>query len=97
MDDSIDYCRTDAAGNCLLTPSGDPMSRDVKSYTLVDWQTKYSYTKALSFTLGIKNLFDSKPPFSIVDQSGTSNARGYDARYTDPIGRQFYLVGNYKF
>lgn len=93
-DDWIDYCRNpDAGGNCTEA-SG---SRPVKSYTLVDWQTKYNVNKALSFTLGIKNLFDRSPPFSIIDESGTGNARGFDGRYTDPIGRQIYFVGNYKF
>jgi iron complex outermembrane receptor protein len=93
-DDWIDYCRNpDADGNC----TADSGSRPVKSYTLVDWQTKYNYSKTLAFTVGIKNLFDTKPPFSIVDQSGTGNARGFDGRYTDPILRQFYVVGNYKF
>jgi iron complex outermembrane receptor protein len=93
-DDWIDYCRNpDADGNCTES-SG---SRQVKSYTLVDWQTKYNFNKALSFTFGIKNLFDKNPPFSIIDQSGTGNARGFDGRYTDPIGRQYYLVGHYKF
>ena len=93
-DDWIDYCRNpDADGNCTES-SG---SRQVKSYMLVDWQTKYNFNKDLSFTFGIKNLFDKNPPFSIIDQSGTGNARGFDGRYTDPIGRQFYLVGNYKF
>lgn len=97
MDDTIDYCRTDANGDCLLTPQGDQQGRYVKSYTLVDWQTKYNFSKTLSLTGGVKNVFDTKPPFSIVDQSGTGNARGFDGRYTDPIGRQFYVAGSYKF
>lgn len=97
MDDTLDYCRTDAAGNCLLTPFGDAQGRYVSDYTLFDWQTKYNYNKALSITVGIKNLLDTKPPYSLVDQSGTGNARGFDGRYTDPIGRQFYLGASYKF
>jgi len=91
MDDTIDYDRG------TVTSLGDPVGRTVKSYTLVDWQTKYNYSKTMALTVGIKNLFDTKPPFSIVDQSGTGNARGFDGRYTDPILRQFYVVGNYKF
>lgn len=97
MDDTLDYCRTDANGDCLLTKFGDVQGRYVSSYSLFDWQTKYDVNKALSLTVGIKNLFDKDPPFSLVDQSGTGNARGFDGRYADPIGRQFYLTASYKF
>lgn len=97
MDDTSSYCRTDAAGDCLLTPSGTVQGRYVSSYTVFDWQTRYDINKAFSVTAGIKNLFDKDPPFSLVDQAGTGNARGFDGRYSDPIGRQFYLTAAYKF
>ncbi|MEB0032846.1 TonB-dependent receptor [Undibacterium sp. RTI2.1] len=70
--------------------------RDVKSYTVFDWQTKAKLTKNFTLTGGIKNLFNVDPPFS-QRINGGGNQLGYDGRYTDPLGRQFYLVGNYKF
>lgn len=73
------------------------VTRDVSAYTVVDWQGKYMFNKAMSLTAGIKNIFDSKPPFTIQNLDGTGNMRGYDARYADPLGRQFYLTGSYKF
>ena len=73
------------------------VSRDVSSYSLVDWQGKYQFGKGLSLTVGVKNIFDTKPPFTIQNLDGTGNMRGYDARYADPLGRQFSLTGNYKF
>jgi iron complex outermembrane receptor protein len=97
MDDTTDYCRTDSSGNCLMTAGGYPEGRHVASYLLVDWQTKYAFSKTMSITGGIKNLFDRKPPFSVADQLQAGNARGFDGRYTDPIGRQFYLGANVKF
>ncbi|CAM3665389.1 TonB-dependent receptor plug domain-containing protein [Roseateles saccharophilus] len=102
MDDTTDYCRADPAdptGNtCLMTADGKyQIGRHVGSYMLVDWQTKYALNKSVSITGGIKNLFDRKPPFSVVDQLNAGNARGFDGRYTDPIGRQFYLGANVKF
>jgi iron complex outermembrane receptor protein len=71
-------------------------TRDVGSYTTFDWQSKYSFNKNLSLTAGIRNILDRDPPFTqrIV---GGGNALGFDGRYTDPLGRQYYLVGNYKF
>ena len=73
------------------------VDRKVSSYSLVDWQGRYQFNTSLGLTLGIKNLFDEKPPFSIQNLDGTGNMRGYDARYADPLGRQFYVSGSYKF
>jgi len=71
-------------------------NRDVGSYTTFDWQSKYNFTKNLSLTAGIRNIFDRDPPFS-QRIAGGGNALGFDGRYTDPLGRNYYLVGNYKF
>ncbi|PRC94185.1 TonB-dependent receptor domain-containing protein [Solimicrobium silvestre] len=68
----------------------------VGSYTTFDWQGRYDYSKVLNFTAGIKNLFDKNPPLSLVNAGG-GNQVGYDGRYTDPLGRAFYLTGHYKF
>ncbi|WP_211470751.1 TonB-dependent receptor domain-containing protein [Collimonas humicola] len=71
-------------------------NHNVASYTTFDWQTKLTVKKGLEFTAGIKNLFARTPPLSLVTAGG-GNQVGYDARYTDPLGRQFYLTGTYKF
>ena len=98
-DDTTDYCYDTTAGfsgdsdNC--TP--DSANRRVSSYATFDFQTKYDVSKALSLTGGIKNVFDRNPPFTLNDQSGTGNARGYDGRYASALGRTFYLAGNYSF
>jgi iron complex outermembrane receptor protein len=70
--------------------------RDVKPYINFDWQTKVTFGKSFTLTGGIKNLFNVDPPLSIrIDGGG--NHLGIDGRYVDPLGRQFYLVGSYKF
>ena len=98
-DDYSDYCYDTTSGfsgdssNC----SADSANRRVSSYATFDFQEKYDATKALSFTAGIKNLFDRNPPFSLIDQSGTGNARGYDGRYASPLGRTFTATASYKF
>jgi iron complex outermembrane receptor protein len=71
-------------------------NRDVKQYTILDWQSKWKFNKSFTLTGGIKNLLDRDPPFS-QRIAGGGNYSGYDGRYTDPLGRQFYLVGAYKF
>ena len=67
---------------------------DVPSYITWDYQGKFDYTKKIAFTAGVKNLFDRNPPLSY--QTNTFQA-GYDPRYTDPMGRTFYVRGTYDF
>jgi iron complex outermembrane receptor protein len=78
------------------TAAGTEFVRKVGGYTVVDWQGRFKVTSDLTLAVGIKNLFDQDPPFSIQDGGG-GNLRGYDGRYADPIGRQYYLNANYKF
>jgi iron complex outermembrane receptor protein len=73
-----------------------PIKRQVSSYTTFDWQTKAQLGKQFTLTAGIKNLADIAPPFTIRNAGG-GNQSGYDGRYTDPLGRTFYLTGSYKF
>jgi iron complex outermembrane receptor protein len=68
----------------------------VKAYYTLDLQSKVIFSKNLTITGGIKNLFNQDPPFSQRIEGG-GNQLGYDGRYTDPLGRQFYVVGNLKF
>ncbi|MES2126149.1 MAG: TonB-dependent receptor [Pseudomonadota bacterium] len=73
-----------------------PIRRTVSSYTTTDWQTRFTWNRELVLTAGVRNLFDIAPPFSIRNAGG-GNQSGYDGRYADPLGRQFYLNGSYKF
>ena len=61
---------------------------DVKPYTLVDLSGTYKYNKAISLTVGVRNLFDTDPPFS---NQSTRSQRGYDPRYTDAMGRAYFV------
>ena len=70
--------------------------RKVDDYLVWDWQTRFKYSANLTLTGGLKNIFDRDPPFS-QRIAGGGNQMGFDARYTDPLGRQVYLVANYKF
>jgi iron complex outermembrane receptor protein len=76
----------------------DPLpTRRVGNYNIFDWQTAWAATKDLTLTGGIRNIFDHNPPFTAQDEGPTGNARGFDGRYTDPVGRAFYLAASYKF
>lgn len=67
----------------------------VPDYTLIDWQGRWAVNKALTFTAGIRNLMDKKPPLSIKSVGG--NMVGFDPRYADGRGRTFTLSGSYQF
>ena len=74
--------------------TGAPSTGQVSAYTLFDIATTYSGFKAFTLTAGVKNLLDKDPPFTA---QGTTFQKGYDPRYTDAIGRAFFVRGSYKF
>jgi iron complex outermembrane recepter protein len=76
------------------SPNSDGSEAVVGSYTLVDAGVTYSGIKNLSLNLSVRNLFDTNPPFS---NQNTTFQRGYDPRYTDPLGRAVFVRAGYKF
>ena len=66
----------------------------VGSYLLHDVSVTYTGVKNLTVTAGIGNLFDRQPPRSV---QVTTFQRGFDPRFTDPLGRTFMLKGSYRF
>ncbi|MBA5689598.1 TonB-dependent receptor [Rugamonas apoptosis] len=72
----------------------EQFKQDIGHYALYNLSGTYTGIKGLTLTAGVKNLFDKEPPFS---NQGTMFQKGYDPRYTDPIGRALYLRGSYSF
>lgn len=66
----------------------------VPSYALHDVAVTWTGVKNLAITAGINNVFDRDPPLS--GQVNTFQ-RGYDPRFTDPLGRALMLRASYKF
>jgi iron complex outermembrane receptor protein len=66
----------------------------VGEYVTYDAYTTWSPSKAAAITFGVRNLTDVEPPTSY--QVATFQA-GYDPRFSDPIGRTFYLRGTFSF
>jgi iron complex outermembrane recepter protein len=69
---------------------------DVDSYTIYNASVSYTGVKNLTVTAGIKNLFDTDPPFTAHNLDFAAGA-GWDPRVADPRGRAFTLMVNYKF
>jgi iron complex outermembrane recepter protein len=67
---------------------------DVSSYSIFDASVTWTGIKNLSLTAGIANLLNDDPPRSV--QTNTFQ-RGYDPRFTDPLGRTYSVRAAYKF
>lgn len=68
----------------------------IASYALYNLTASYAGIKNLTLTAGIKNLFDTKPPFSGHNVDNVVGA-GWDGRVGDPRLRSFLLRASYKF
>jgi len=72
--------------------------RNVSSYTIYHFFSSYTglIDKNLKITFGIRNLLDTKPPYTNAGGQNYFQA-GYDPGYVDPRGRTFLLSATYKF
>lgn len=66
----------------------------VEPYSTWSLSGTYTGNKQIDITAGIKNLFDEDPPYT---NQTTTFQQGYDPRYTDPLGRTFYVKAMYRF
>ncbi|MBI3523528.1 MAG: TonB-dependent receptor [Betaproteobacteria bacterium] len=81
--------------NGTVTPS--QWNPDVKSYQLFNLSASYTGFKNLTLTAGVKNLFDTDPPFANAYDSNTGAGSSWEPRVADPRGRSLTLLANYKF
>ena len=71
---------------------------NVKAYSLYHFSSSYTglIDKNLKVTFGIRNLLDTKPPYTNAGGQNYFQA-GYDPGYVDPRGRTYLLSATYKF
>jgi iron complex outermembrane receptor protein len=69
--------------------------RNVGSYSLVDAYASVKPIEHVTVLFGIKNLFDTSPPFTNAAQPNF--AAGYNALIADPLLRNFYINLKYTF
>jgi iron complex outermembrane receptor protein len=58
--------------------------RKVAAYSVVDAQLTHAFSRRLSLTLSVRNLFDRVPPYT---RQSISFQQGYDPQAADPLGR----------
>jgi iron complex outermembrane receptor protein len=66
------------------------VGRHVSSYDTLDGQISYLGLKSLQFTVGVKNIFNTSPPYANYAASANNFIGGYDLSYGDPLGRDVY-------
>ena len=95
-DQATDVTPVDAAGN--PTGADETIRLDVKKYFTLDWQTMWTPTKSIALTVGLLNVFNTDPPFSL-STAGINKGQqfGYDDRYYDSRGRTAFVNASYKF
>jgi iron complex outermembrane receptor protein len=71
----------------------DP-SRDVASYNIFGLNAAFTGIRNFTISAGVKNLFDTDPPFTRQAQSFQV---GYDPALADPTGRFYYASVRYRF
>lgn len=83
------------ASNISTNFSGGVQLR-IPSYMTANYATTYFVNDDMKVTFGINNVFDKTPPMSLRT-GGAGHQAGYDPRYTDVLGRTFYLSADYTF
>ncbi|RYE98143.1 MAG: TonB-dependent receptor, partial [Oxalobacteraceae bacterium] len=69
-------------------------THNVPSYITLDTFFGWTQPKGYAVTVGVRNLADRAPPLSYQTQTFQS---GYDPRYTDVLGRTYYVRATYSF
>ena len=89
-----DYMLPGVANGTIVPTNWNP---EVASYTLYNLSVGYTGIKNLGLTAGIKNLFNTDPPFSAAYDGNTGAGSSWEPRVADPRGRSFTFMVDYKF
>lgn len=68
----------------------------VDEYITYNASLTYRWNKDLTVVAGIKNLFNTDPPFSVAYDTNTGAGSSWEPRIADPRGRSFTLSVEYK-
>ena len=82
------------ANGTVVRPDFNPM---VKSYVTYNTSVSVDLLKQYRLTAGVRNVFDTDPPFAITYDSNTGAGSSWEPRVADPRGRSFTLSIEAKF
>lgn len=81
--------------NGTVTRAG--FSPRVEPYIIYNMSISQRFGERFKLTAGVKNLFDTDPPFAITYDSNTGAGSSWEPRVADPRGRAFTLLAEVKF
>jgi iron complex outermembrane recepter protein len=70
---------------------------NVKDYVTYNLSATYTGIKGFRLTAGVKNVFNTDPPFAITYDTDTGAGSSWEPRVADPRGRSFTLLAEFKF
>ncbi len=82
------------ANGTVTRPDFNPR---VDNYVIYNFAVTAKAWEKLKLTFGIKNIFDTDPPFAITYDSNTGAGSSWEPRVADPRGRSFTLQAEVKF
>ncbi len=69
----------------------------VNDYIIYNAAVSYTGIPGYKLTMGVKNLFNTDPPFAITYDSNTGAGSSWESRVADPRGRSFTIAAEVKF
>jgi iron complex outermembrane recepter protein len=69
----------------------------VKPYIIYNATVSQRIGKQLTLTAGVRNIFNTDPPFAITYDSNSGSGGSWDPRVADPRGRSFTMSAEVKF
>jgi iron complex outermembrane receptor protein len=69
----------------------------VDDYIIYNLSLAFTGIEGMRFTAGIKNVFDTDPPFAISYDSFTGGGSSWEPRVADPRGRSYTFAAEIKF
>lgn len=78
----------------IIPPQWNPI---VKPYYVYGLSATYRGIKNTTIIAGVKNLFNTDPPFSATYDTNTGAGSSWEPRIADPRGRAYTLRVDYKF
>jgi iron complex outermembrane receptor protein len=82
------------ANGSVRPPDWNPK---VKAYSIYGLSATYRGIKNITVIAGVKNLFNTDPPFSATYDTNTGAGSSWEPRIADPRGRSYTLRVDYKF
>ena len=69
----------------------------VDDYITYNASLAFTGIEGMRFTVGVKNLFDTDPPFAVSYDSFTGGGSSWEPRVADPRGRAYTFAAEFKF